>query len=386
MSTIKNNVITTTASAGINLRNTLSATIEGNTITDTNHNSITITSQTGSTESNIVVKDNNLSDWGIGGEGRAMRISNIITANINGNVMSHSATAPEEFVKVTGFTSMDASQNYWNGSNPYQEDGIFYKEGIDNPEDILVNYYSDAEKERLITLELVIDDENLDDSYDYANEVEMLKYNRTFTGIGTWHALYVPFAIPQTYLMDYEVVKFTTFDENKMSLTVEAVEEVEANTPYLIRAKTQEAEKELEILLAGIIVKTESNTFEFESSTKNAIIKGVYKETIASEIPGAYAMSGGVLKQAADPNQILKPFRFYVILTDTTNGEAVQSNTLNSIGIDFNGEEGDITTGIDNPESTNDNQEPVIYDLQGRRVVNPTKGIYIVNGKKVVIK
>ena len=386
MSTIKNNVITTTASAGINLRNTLSATIEGNTITDTNHNSITITSQTGSTESNIVVKDNNLSDWGIGGEGRAMRISNIITANINGNVMSHSATAPEEFVKVTGFTSMDASQNYWNGSNPYQEDGIFYKEGIDNPEDILVNYYSDAEKERLITLELVIDDENLDDSYDYANEVEMLKYNRTFTGIGTWHALYVPFAIPQTYLMDYEVVKFTTFDENKMSLKVEAVEEVEANTPYLIRAKTQETEKELEILLAGIIVKTESNTFEFESSTKNAIIKGVYKETIASEIPGAYAMSGGVLKQAADPNQILKPFRFYVILTETTNGEAVQSNTLNSIGIDFNGEEGDITTGIDNPESTNDNQEPVIYDLQGRRVVNPTKGIYIVNGKKVVIK
>ena len=386
MSTIKNNVITTTASAGINLRNTLSATIEGNTITDTNHNSITITSQTGSTESNIVVKDNNLSDWGIGGEGRAMRISNIITANINGNVMSHSATAPEEFVKVTGFTSMDASQNYWNGSNPYQEDGIFYKEGIDNPEDILVNYYSDAEKERLITLELVIDDENLDDSYDYANEVEMLKYNRTFTGIGTWHALYVPFAIPQTYLMDYEVVKFTTFDENKMSLTVEAVEEVEANTPYLIRAKTQEAEKELEILLANVVVKTESNTFEFESSTKKAIIKGVYKETKASDIQGAYAMSGGVLKRAADPDQTLKPFRFYVMLTDTTDGEAVQSNTLNSIGIDFNGEEGDITTGIDNPESTNDNQEPVIYDLQGRRVVNPTKGIYIVNGKKTVIK
>ena len=27
----------------------------------------------------------------------------------------------------------------------------------------------------------------------------------------------------------------------------------------------------------------------------------------------------------------------------------------------------------------------VYYDLQGRRVQNPTKGIYIVNGKKVVI-
>lgn len=27
-----------------------------------------------------------------------------------------------------------------------------------------------------------------------------------------------------------------------------------------------------------------------------------------------------------------------------------------------------------------------IYDLQGRKVANPTKGIYIINGKKVLIK
>jgi hypothetical protein len=28
----------------------------------------------------------------------------------------------------------------------------------------------------------------------------------------------------------------------------------------------------------------------------------------------------------------------------------------------------------------------VIYDLSGRRVTNPTRGIYIVDGRKVVIK
>jgi hypothetical protein len=27
-----------------------------------------------------------------------------------------------------------------------------------------------------------------------------------------------------------------------------------------------------------------------------------------------------------------------------------------------------------------------VYDLQGRKVENPTKGIYIVNGNKVVVK
>lgn len=42
-------------------------------------------------------------------------------------------------------------------------------------------------------------------------------------------------------------------------------------------------------------------------------------------------------------------------------------------------------TSIDNSEFIIQNSE-LIYDLQGRRVENPAKGIYIVNGRKVVIK
>lgn len=45
------------------------------------------------------------------------------------------------------------------------------------------------------------------------------------------------------------------------------------------------------------------------------------------------------------------------------------------------------TTGIETIEnSKNSIDDGVYYDLQGRRVENPTRGIYIVNGKKVVIK
>lgn len=47
---------------------------------------------------------------------------------------------------------------------------------------------------------------------------------------------------------------------------------------------------------------------------------------------------------------------------------------------------GEGTTGIraiNNGQLTMDN---VYYDLSGRRVANPTKGIYIVNGKKVIVK
>ena len=46
----------------------------------------------------------------------------------------------------------------------------------------------------------------------------------------------------------------------------------------------------------------------------------------------------------------------------------------------------DETTGIEMPMAEdNDNADAVVFDLQGRRVLNPTKGLYIVNGKKVFI-
>ena len=55
-----------------------------------------------------------------------------------------------------------------------------------------------------------------------------------------------------------------------------------------------------------------------------------------------------------------------------------RNNFINFIGTDF--------TGIDNTEVKNENST-IIYDLHGHRVENATKpGIYIVNGRKVVIK
>ena len=56
----------------------------------------------------------------------------------------------------------------------------------------------------------------------------------------------------------------------------------------------------------------------------------------------------------------------------------VLSEAAQSISIRFEG-----TTDIEHAEIRNQHSE-IIYDLQGRRVLNPTKGIYIVNGKKII--
>ena len=54
-----------------------------------------------------------------------------------------------------------------------------------------------------------------------------------------------------------------------------------------------------------------------------------------------------------------------------------------SIALRF--DEGEGTTDID-PSTLNPQLSTEVYDLQGRRIDNPTSGIYIIDGKKVVIK
>ena len=57
-------------------------------------------------------------------------------------------------------------------------------------------------------------------------------------------------------------------------------------------------------------------------------------------------------------------------------------NNARALSIVFDGE----TTGISTAKTAADTKDAAVYDLQGRRVMQPTKGLFIVNGKKVVIK
>ncbi|MBQ8657442.1 MAG: endonuclease [Prevotella sp.] len=61
--------------------------------------------------------------------------------------------------------------------------------------------------------------------------------------------------------------------------------------------------------------------------------------------------------------------------------ESTKHIKLSSVKVTLQG-----STSIDALPTTSSAQPTVIYDLQGRRVDHPTKGIYIINGKKVVVK
>lgn len=85
--------------------------------------------------------------------------------------------------------------------------------------------------------------------------------------------------------------------------------------------------------------------------------------------------AGSILKAPAAGEQQLKSFRAYVTLKDPTAKTLTFDNSQ------------DIDTGIDSVGADTFTDDDLIYNLQGIRVSHPAKGaIYIVNGKKVVIK
>ena len=61
---------------------------------------------------------------------------------------------------------------------------------------------------------------------------------------------------------------------------------------------------------------------------------------------------------------------------------AVPKGVSSARGFAFDGESTGISTSLINSKKANSE----VYSLSGQRIAQPTKGLYIVNGKKVVIK
>ena len=133
-----------------------------------------------------------------------------------------------------------------------------------------------------------------------------------------------------------------------------------------------------------VLIVVEAGTYTFtgdaaadystEAPTEGALV-GTYNAIDAAE--GNYVLQkhtgydAAFYQLTAESNKVIKPFRAYL---------TVPAASAREMKIVFAGGE---TTGISeiaNSELSNTK----MYDLQGRRVMQPAKGLYIVNGKKVL--
>ena len=232
--------------------------------------------------------------------------------------------------------------------------------------------------------------------------VDQLQYNRTLLADSRWNALYVPFELPVAEIADkYDVAYINDvrlydsdndgdIDENGMEVEVVYVKSgtLNANTPYLIRVKKSLAADATARNLAlnltdATLFPAVENTFDCSSVYKTFKFSGIYSRRMSEEIPGAYAIAGDGNWHTISDGSWLNPFRIFLTI-ENRDGTPYQSISSAAIRNRVAGEE-DGTTGINDTQLAQDKQQTV-YDLQGRPVENPTKGIYIVNGKKTLIK
>ena len=245
--------------------------------------------------------------------------------------------------------------------------------------------------------------EKYEDIYEEDVLLSRMEYNRTLLADSKWNALYVPFEIPVADIIDkYDVAYINDvrlydsdndgeIDENGMEVEVVYVKSgtLNANTPYLIRVKkslsteAKEAARNMNLSLSTRLCPAVENTFDCSSVYKKFKFSGIYSRRMSEEIPGALAIAGDGNWHTISDGSWLNPFRIFLTI-ENRDGTPYQPTSTAAIRIRMVGEE--ETTGIENLEPAGNGQQTIVYDLQGRRVENPTKGIYIVNGKKTVIK
>ena len=240
----------------------------------------------------------------------------------------------------------------------------------------------------------------VDGELDYYNleeekNVDNFAYYRTLPDT-KWNSLYVPFDIAvEDIANDYDVAyincvhsydrdKNGEIDEMEMEVILVLDGVLKANYPYLIRAKNEEKMDIALCLENTTLYAAEENCVTCSSVFTRFDVVGNYTTQPVQETAGCYEVRDGMW-QALNPGAELQPFRHYLYITNI-DGSPLKENVVRSMSIRVDGEveDDDETTGIDELQSA-DNKGS--YDLQGRKINEITeKGIYIVNGKKVLVK
>lgn len=235
-------------------------------------------------------------------------------------------------------------------------------------------------------------------------------YERTFYN-NKWQALYAPFIIKygdyRTDMLEVAEIKSVTeyLDaDNNITwfyLTAEVLDpgdEIPAHTPCVVRtisANDAGVGRDIDLFKgvdsgssARILEPAETNTMVLTSSNGNQYnLVGQYTRRNTATIQAEdgvdykeiYAMAGGTLKKAGGANVTLGAYRWYLSIEPAAGNSTMMFKFGN-----FN--QGNATS-VDEivVDSDADRSDNIYYDLSGRAVDNPVKGIYIYNGKKVYL-
>ena len=241
-----------------------------------------------------------------------------------------------------------------------------------------------ATGETLTAESLALDDEKDFVAYE-PFAVKTASYIRTMKAGTTWGTLCLPFEVSLDG-KNFRAFKLLSADEGTETVELEEVKTIEAGTPVII--KMNDGETQLNFTVANKAIANEVKTAA--TADGNYQLQGLYTQKEFSKdadnncyiVKGNKLMNPAMLLEKTKVQKVAsKPFRAYMV--DNSSAPTAGAKMF-SIGFDNDG-----TTAIDNLNTIADDKAEY-YDLQGKRLNEPQKGINIVkrNGKtmKVIIK
>ena len=238
------------------------------------------------------------------------------------------------------------------------------------------------------TTQLTVDNLALADNKDFVAYEQFAakdaSYSRTINT--TWATLCLPFEVSLTD-QHFRAFKLLSADEGTNTVELEELKtSIAAGTPVIIKMK--DGETQLKFSVANKAIAKDVQTSE--TANGNYQLQGLYTQKEFSKdadnncyiVKGNKLMNPAMLLEKTKVQKVAsKPFRAYMVDNSTTPAAGAK---MFSIGFDNDG-----TTAIDSLNTIADDNA-TYYDLQGKRLNEPQKGINIVkrNGKtmKVIIK
>lgn len=186
-------------------------------------------------------------------------------------------------------------------------------------------------------------------------------YTRNVTE-GNYGTICLPFAATVTGAKVYQITgKVLDGDENVTAVNLVEVNGLVAGVAYIFKAT------------GSTLTATLSGNYA-DVATGNAML-GSY--TAGTNVPtDNYIVYDNKIRKAGT-GVTVGQYKGYIIPENIPDASSRSANYLS-----FE----DETTGIAGVEMNDDAEQNVVYNLNGQRVMNPSKGLYIVNGKKVIIK
>ena len=206
----------------------------------------------------------------------------------------------------------------------------------------------------------------------YDGQVANVTLTRTLQ-TGGWNTFCAPFstATPSGWTVKELTASEFNSSTGALSLTFATAASIVAGTPYLVKVTSTVENPTFDgVTISKDGVTTETTAVDFVPTLGLTEITGDANDIL-------FLSSGNTLLHPTALPANMKGFRAYFQLK---SGVAL----ARSFSMDFGDGE---TTGIISIENAQPATSSAVYDLQGRRVSGTAqKGVYIVNGKKTVIK